>query len=60
MAFTTNFLVTPEHVMVCSPEKTDADGIYILYPSIQNGHIVYKQIENVPINEKNQEGRYFF
>ena len=39
--------VTPEHVNVCSPEKTACDGIYILHDTIQNGHIVYKQIENV-------------
>ena len=32
---------------VCSPEKTPADGIYILHDTIQNGHIVYKQLENV-------------
>ena len=32
---------------VCSPEKTACDGIYILHDTIQNGHIVYKQIENV-------------
>ena len=42
-----NNLVTPEHVRVCSPEKTPADGIYILHDTIQNGHIVYKQLENV-------------
>ena len=39
--------MTPEHVRVCSPEKTPADGIYILHDTIQNGHIVYKQLENV-------------
>jgi len=57
-------IVTPEHVRVCSPEKTPADGIYILHDTIQNGHIVYKQLENVGTEPyyiqwlKNKMGHY--
>ena len=53
-------IVTPEHVMVCTPNKSPADGIYILDQRIQNGHIVYKQIENVPFNHiTNQDDPYY-